>query len=192
MTNVKWLSHIAAISEPFDGYQMRAYTYRQSGVDPAQRMTDLKVRALMVPPGIPDFFTRHCLVEAGDVLLEGRAWAGRDVFVTRVEVSVDDGKTWSAATLSPEPVGKFAWVHWTFLWRDAPTGDHTLQCRAFDSQGNEQDEDDIYNVYAMGCTTAQRVHVTVVHRKLLAPKFDSVGATSASRKASQTAPSHKL
>ena len=37
----------------------------------------MRVRALMVPPGIPDFLTRTRLLDAGQVTLTGRAWAGR-------------------------------------------------------------------------------------------------------------------
>ncbi len=43
----------------------------------------------------------------GPVTLEGRAWSGWGS-VTRVEVSVDGGASWSDAHLS-EPVGTYAW-----------------------------------------------------------------------------------
>ena len=73
MTSVKWLDRIDAIDEAFDGYQMNAYRYAQSEADPGERASLIKVRALMVPPGIPDFLTRTRLLEPGPVVLAGRA-----------------------------------------------------------------------------------------------------------------------
>ena len=36
----------------------------------------MRVKSLMVPPGIPDFYSRARMVEAGPVALFGRAWSG--------------------------------------------------------------------------------------------------------------------
>ena len=70
MTSVKWLTSIEAISEPFDGYQQAvAYHYKRDADDPGEPVTRLRVRALMIPPGIPDFFTRQRVVDAGRVVL---------------------------------------------------------------------------------------------------------------------------
>jgi DMSO/TMAO reductase YedYZ molybdopterin-dependent catalytic subunit len=74
MTNVKWLDSIEAISTPFNGYQMQAYMYtRYPGDKEGERMRHLKVRSLMVPPGVPDFFTRVRLVEEGTHSETGQA-----------------------------------------------------------------------------------------------------------------------
>ena len=97
MTSVKWLTRIEAVSEHFSGYQMdSAYRYAQHADDPGEPVDLIRVRALMIPPGIPDFMTRIRLVDAGSVTLEGRAWAGR-LGVDRVEVSADNGETWRDA-----------------------------------------------------------------------------------------------
>ena len=78
MASVKWLDRIEAIAKPFQGYQMdHTYRYSQSAEDQGEAVTLIRVRALMVPPGIPDFVTRSRLVEAGTVTVEGRAWVGR-------------------------------------------------------------------------------------------------------------------
>ena len=77
MTSVKWLDRIEAIGEPFQGPQMDFYRYTQGADDPGESANLIKVRALMIPPGIPDFLTRIRLVPAGPVTLSGRAWAGR-------------------------------------------------------------------------------------------------------------------
>ena len=68
MTSVKWLTSIEAVSEPFDGYQQAvAYHYKRDADDPGEPVTRLRVRALMIPPGIPDFFTRQRVAEAGRI-----------------------------------------------------------------------------------------------------------------------------
>lgn len=40
-------------------------------------VTEIRVRSLMILPGIPDILTRTHVVEAGEVTLIGRAWAGQ-------------------------------------------------------------------------------------------------------------------
>jgi len=170
MTNVKWLDSIEAINYNFDGYQMRAYSFiskHSEVVTKEKRVMHLKVRSLMVPPGVPDFFERTRLVEAAPVVhLEGRAWAGA-IPIKSAEVSVDGGHTWAPATLE-RPVGKFAWTGWKFDWRGVVPGKYTLMCRATDVQGGHQDPSDVFNYYAMGTTSYQHVDVQVLTREQLA------------------------
>ena len=158
MTSVKWLARIEAIRGQFDGYQMiGSYRYAQSADDPGEPVTLQKVRALMIPPGIPDFFTRTRLVEAGTVRLMGRAWAGRAA-VIGVEVSVDGGETWASAALG-KPIGEYAWCEWSCEWQAKP-GAYTLCVRARDSTGNLQ-PDALWNYQGMGNNMVQRVEVIV-------------------------------
>src|SRR5438067_3254796 len=77
MTNVKWLSRITLVDEPFAGYQQaRGYHLRQDPDETGDPVSRMAPRALMVPPGIPDFMTRLRTVTAGPVTLFGRAWSG--------------------------------------------------------------------------------------------------------------------
>jgi len=159
MASVKWLHRVEAVAEPFQGYQMvGSYRYSQTKDDPGEPVTTIRVRSLMVPPGIPDFATRGRLVQAGSVALTGRAWAGR-LAVSRVEVSVDGGETWSEARLG-EPVSPFAWRAWSYKWQAKP-GRHTLCVRARDSEGNVQPTSQPWNYQGMGNNMAQRVDVVV-------------------------------
>jgi sulfane dehydrogenase subunit SoxC len=75
---------------------VRAYRYTGGPDDLGEPVSLIRVRALMIPPGIPDFMTRTRLLQAGPVTLTGKAWAGRPG-VSRIEVSVDSGSTWSEA-----------------------------------------------------------------------------------------------
>jgi len=157
MTSVKWLTRIEAVTEPFEGYQQAdAYRYQRSEADPGERVMRMRVRALMVPPGIPDFLTRERFVEAGRVTLTGRAWCGTAP-VVRVEVGVDG--EWAEATLE-EPVGEWAWRGWSFGW-DAMPGEHVLTCRATDADGNTQPLEQPWNLQGMGNNLVQELRVTV-------------------------------
>ena len=114
MTSVKWLASIEAVAEPFAGYQQaRAYHYQRDADDPGEPVTRMRVRALMAPPGIPDFFTRRRFVDAGAVRLAGRAWSG-SAPIERVEVGVDG--RWADADARPS-VGDYAWRGWSFDWQ---------------------------------------------------------------------------
>jgi DMSO/TMAO reductase YedYZ molybdopterin-dependent catalytic subunit len=157
MTSVKWLTRIRAVIEPFAGYQQAsAYRYQQTDEDPGEAVTRIRVRALMSPPGIPDFFTRRRLVDAGPVTLRGRAWCGTAP-VVRVEVAVDG--SWSDAALE-DPIGAWAWRGWSFEWEATP-GDHVLSCRATDEDGNVQPLQQPWNIQGLGNNLAQDVSVTV-------------------------------
>jgi sulfane dehydrogenase subunit SoxC len=161
MASVKWLERIEAVGEAFNGYQMHgSYRYKQTADDPGEPVDLIRVRALLVPPGIPDFLSRTRLLSPGPVTLTGRAWAGR-LGISRVETSVDGGKTWSDAQLAcNRGGGRFAWRRWTAQW-DASVGKHTLMVRATDTEGNRQSVEAKWNYQGMGNNMVQSVHVVV-------------------------------
>jgi sulfane dehydrogenase subunit SoxC len=158
MASVKWLTSIEAVTEPFEGFQqLTSYRYMRDETDvPGRPVSRIRPRALMVPPGVPDFATRARLVEPGRVQLLGRGWSGAGP-VQRVEVAVDG--RWADAELH-EPVGAHAWRGWSFAWEAAP-GRHELRCRATDAAGETQPLEPVWNVQGMGNNVAQRLEVVV-------------------------------
>lgn len=157
MTSVKWLTSIEAVTSAFGGFQQAdAYRYKRDADDAGTPVQRMRVRALMIPPGIPDFFSRTRLVDRGRVELRGRAWSG-EAPVTRVEVGVDG--RWADAVMDM-PVGAFAWRGWSFDWEASP-GDHELTCRATDRAGNVQPAVQPWNYQGMGNNLVQAVAVTV-------------------------------
>ena len=68
----------------------------------------------------------------GSVVIGGVAFAG-DRGISKVEVSVDGGSTWQAATLKP-PESDLTWVLWAFQWNPKP-GNYVIYARATDAQG---------------------------------------------------------
>ena len=88
MTSVKWLVADHAVTEPFDGYQMRLVWRPLRGGRAGEPITTIAPRSLMIPPGIPEFTSRARVVEAGPCVLEGRAWSG----AAEIEASTFDGR----------------------------------------------------------------------------------------------------
>jgi DMSO/TMAO reductase YedYZ molybdopterin-dependent catalytic subunit len=157
MTHVKWLARIDAVAEPFTGCQQAsAYRFKATADDPGEPVTRIRPRALLIPPGFPEFLSRTRIVERGAVLLVGRAWSGVAP-TSRVEVGIDDA--WHDATLG-EPLGHFAWRAWSFGW-DATPGPHTLRCRATDESGDRQPLEQPWNLGGYGNNLVQSLTVVV-------------------------------
>jgi sulfane dehydrogenase subunit SoxC len=159
MTSVKWLSRIIVLDREFEGYQ-NAHAYRlRQGEELGVPVSRIQPRALMLPPGIPEFLSRARILPAGRSVLEGRAWSG-EAEVAGVEVSTDDGETWGDADLEADYLGRWAWRSWSFPW-DAKPGEHVLSCRARDAEGNVQPSEPPWNAGGYANNAVQRVSVTV-------------------------------
>ncbi len=161
MASVKWLRSITAIVQPFEGVQQtQLYRYRRSQQDPGTPVTRKKPRALMAPPGIPEFLSRARHVQAGPTLIEGRAWSGSHP-VVRVEFSADGGASWEDTRLE-EPNGRHGWSRWSYEWEPV-AGDYELCARATDGDGQTQplDSSATWNTGGYGVNAVQRVAVSV-------------------------------
>jgi DMSO/TMAO reductase YedYZ molybdopterin-dependent catalytic subunit len=77
------------------------------------------------------------------VTLRGIAFSGYGR-VVKVEVSVDDGKTWREARLA-EDLGPYSLRVWEHRWIPERAGRHTLAVRAADEKGNAQPDDGVWN-----------------------------------------------
>ena len=160
MAHVKWLCSVTVSTSPYQGYQNAvAYRLKDGPDDAGEPVTRIRPRALMVPPGHPDFMSRTRFVPAGAHELVGRAWSGLAP-VERVEVSVDGAATWSEARLEPA-LGRWAWCRWTFGWTVTEPGPYELVARATDADGNVQPVEQPWNVQGMANNMTQRVAVIV-------------------------------
>src|SRR5260370_29084696 len=80
MASVKWLNRIEVIDRQFDGFQqVGTYMYRKTAAEQGVPVTTTRVTSLMVPPGIPDWYSRRRLIEPGPVESFGRALSGHRV-----------------------------------------------------------------------------------------------------------------
>lgn len=160
MAHVKWLRDIAVLDHVYEGYQNAvSYRIQQDPTEHGEPVTRIEPRALLAPPGFPDFMSRTRVVRPGQVRLEGRAWSGWAP-VDRVEVSVDDGATWVDAWLGPDH-GRWAWRGFALVW-DAVPGPHVLRVRAYDQSGRSQPDVPSWNRGGFANNAAQQMEVVVL------------------------------
>ncbi len=157
MAQVKWLRDITLVDQPFQGFQHLAYRFRQAPDDPGEPVTRMRPRALLIPPGFPDFMSRTRVVRPGPVPLLGRTWSGQAP-VTAVEVSADGGHTWQGAELEPAGAHPWAWRTFTYTWAAEP-GEHILCARATDADGDTQPAEQAWNRGGFANNAVQRIRV---------------------------------
>lgn len=158
MASVKWLSRIEVLPAPYQGYQqVGTYHFRAKPGEQGTPITTMRVKSLMVPPGVPDWYSGARLVESGPVTIHGRAWSGNGTPITRVELSING--EWHAAELDP-PAGPYAWQGWRFHW-DATRGGYDILCRATDAAGNTQPLEAPYDRGGFGNNGVHRIEVFV-------------------------------
>ena len=158
MASVKWLTRIEAIDRVFDGPQQTGtYIFRDKAEDEGTFVQEVRVRSLMIPPGFPDFYARHRTADAGPIEIMGRAWSGNGVGISQVQIAVDG--IWRDATLTT-PDSQYAWTRWNWHW-DATPGEHVLQCRATDNNGQVQPLEARWDNQGFGNNGVQTVIVTV-------------------------------
>jgi DMSO/TMAO reductase YedYZ molybdopterin-dependent catalytic subunit len=120
MKNVKWLTKIELVAEDFQGYwQTRGWS------DTAFINTSSRI----------DTPANSATIKAGPLTLAGIAFGG-DKGISKVEVSLDGGKTWSDGILK-DPLGTFTWRFWRFEW-DAKPGNYVAVVRATNGAGELQ------------------------------------------------------
>jgi DMSO/TMAO reductase YedYZ molybdopterin-dependent catalytic subunit len=125
MMSAKWIRQIDISDSTYVGYwQTRGWS------NDATVQTSIFVRI----PG--DGSSVSLAQDGGSVLIGGMAFAG-DRGVSKVEVSVDGGKTWEEAALKP-PASDLAWVLWAYEWHPSAAGEYTIYARATDGNGKVQ------------------------------------------------------
>jgi sulfite oxidase len=138
--SVKWLQRVTAQREPSGNYfQATAYRILPPEADPARagEGDGISLGPVVLNTAIlrPDDGAR---LRPGPVQITGYANAGEGRGVARVDVSFDEGGSWTQADLD-EPAGPWAWR----LWRttvDLGEGEYVIAARAWDSTGATQPE----------------------------------------------------
>ena len=98
----------------------------------ARRFTAIQPKAVVVSPEPGD------VLKAGrEVTVKGFAWAGENA-AAKVEISLDEGKSWAAAGLGKAEPLKAA--SWTATFTPKAAGPLKLLARCTDDKGNVQPE----------------------------------------------------
>ncbi|GBD14784.1 Protein-methionine-sulfoxide reductase catalytic subunit MsrP [bacterium HR25] len=155
MASVKWLERVTALREPFRGYfQSEQYRYlEERGTPEGTPVTRMRVRSLIVRPAEGERLPMR------PVEVRGLAWSGYGEIV-RVAVSDDEGATWLEAELG-RPASPYSATPWRLEWRPPQAGRYVLLSRAFDSAGNAQPLQPVWNRLGYGNNGVQRVTVLV-------------------------------
>ena len=121
MMNAKWITEIEVTDQVYLGY------WQERGWSNDAR---IKTTSIIYYP------TSNVQVNSFTPIA-GVAFAGNRG-VSKVEVSVDGGDTWSEATLKP-PRSPYSWVLWAYEWKPTSTGTANIMVRATDGKGQLQD-----------------------------------------------------
>lgn len=121
MKNVKWITKIELMNIDFQGYwQTRGW----SDLATINTMSRIDTQSVV-----------NAKIPVGKTEIAGVAFGG-EYGISKVEVSIDAGKTWRDAILK-EPLGTFTWRLWRYDW-DAKTGDYVIIVRATNGKGELQ------------------------------------------------------
>ncbi|MBV9162940.1 MAG: sulfite oxidase [Pseudonocardiales bacterium] len=138
--SVKWVHRITVGQHPSDNYfQATAYRLLLAKTDPptAGPADGLPLGAVAVNADIlrPD---DGDTLPAGPVQITGYAFTGDHHSITRVDVSLDGGRSWRPADLDDQ-ISPWAWQHWRTILK-LPVGDTEITARAWDTSGATQPE----------------------------------------------------
>jgi sulfane dehydrogenase subunit SoxC len=134
IANIKWVGRIEVSEKPLfsswntDTYVMVGPDYKPNPPAKGPILSSQSLKSAVELPWDGE-------VEAGRRLVRGRSWSpfGR---VSKVEYSLDHGKSWQTATLR-DPNIAAAWARWDFDWEAKP-GKYIVRGRATDEKGNIQ------------------------------------------------------
>lgn len=135
VASIKWLQKIIVTDKPFTGYyQTLDYSYweRRGELAELVPISEMQIKAEIAQP-------KNCDVVAADsnVRVHGAAWTSEGE-ITKVELSLDGGASWTEAKLNEMPA-RNAWRLWEYDWRTpSMPGKQTLVARATDSRGQTQ------------------------------------------------------
>lgn len=178
--SVKWLDRVIVSKEEVKGMHQTGIAYKQMGPN-YKSVEDVTAEMVAEYPPIDHIpvtsAVTHpepgCKVIGGQTIeLKGYAYSGAGRAIFRVDISVDNGKTWSQAELtrvsSKQGIRSsraWAWVQWRAMAK-IPTdcGENIkIVCKAVDDQFNQQPHEStsIWNVRGILNTSWGNVNVTV-------------------------------
>ncbi len=139
--SIKWLSHITIQRTPSANYfQAHAYKLFPPNVQPATAnwdtglmLCEMPVNAVICSP------PNGAALPTGSIVVQGYAIAGGNRYVARVDLSTDDGQSWTTVDLS-DAAQPWTWRLWQTRLNPAH-GECQIVVRAVDSAANTQPED---------------------------------------------------
>lgn len=156
MASVKWIKQISVIGSDFTGpFQKIDYMYypNQDNDDGAHPVTTMNVNSTIQQP------LDMASLNTGKHEIKGIAWTGKGSII-KVEISMDNGKTWSNAEVKKYNSG-YKWVSWSFDWKAAKKGNYTIMSKATDSYGQTQPFKPFWNRKGYGYNAIDYIKVKI-------------------------------
>lgn len=120
MKQPKWITRIELIRGEHIGYWEGQGWSREAIIKPNSRIDEPSSGMIPRQP----------------VEIQGIAFSG-PAGIARVEVSVDDGRTWKEAELTRGPT-PYVWTIWRYRWEHPEEGEHVLRARVVQNDGYVQ------------------------------------------------------
>jgi len=148
MKNVKWISKRELVNYNFKGFwEKRGWS--DEAIMPIRSEILMPMSGQMIP--------------LGNYVIGGIAFAGR-YGISRVQVSLNRGKTWTDASVKA-PLSGWAWSLWEYDWKPQHAGRYTLRVRGIDRSGTIQESASLLarleGSFPDGATGIHSVDVTV-------------------------------
>jgi DMSO/TMAO reductase YedYZ molybdopterin-dependent catalytic subunit len=145
--NVKWLTRIEVTDANAKGFY-EAQGWGPNFIVPTRSRID-----------VPDDWAFVSLGKlTAPIEVKGIAFGG-DRGISRVELSFDDGQTWSDAEIYYSG-GNLAWSLWKAQWTPAAAGDYAIVVRATDGEGDVQEWEEDRGPFS-GVSGLHRINVRV-------------------------------
>ncbi|WP_448043300.1 molybdopterin-dependent oxidoreductase [Bradyrhizobium liaoningense] len=162
---VKMLSDIEVLDRQDDNYWMAtAYTVPDTphaNIKPGQTGVKMVPISRMVPRSFFTNIADGASLPAGAVAtIRGIAFGG-DAGVARVELSMDDGRTWQPATLG-EDHGKYSFRRWQLDIPQLMKGGHSLMVRCTNAAGDIQPAASNWNTGGFMRNVVETVQLTAI------------------------------
>ena len=159
----KWLTRVWLRDKVHDGPKMTGTSYRVPNypVAPGQKVPKKDFGIIEAMPVKSLITGPETGMKTGErkLTVRGHAWAG-DNAVSRVDVSIDFGATWTRADLA-EPHNPYAWQRWTAAVEFPVVGYYEVWARATDDAGRSQPFAIAWNPKGYLNNSMHRVSVTV-------------------------------
>lgn len=161
--SVKWIDTVTVQEAPSQNYfQAVAYRLLPADRDPDTigpgegiSLSSVVLNCDILAP------TDGGRVSGASLIIHGYAFADGNHGIARVDVSLDEGRSWRQAELNP-PVSRWAWQHWSLTVTARP-GPLTVIARAWDATGATQPESaaSLWNPKGYANNSWPRIHVDV-------------------------------
>jgi DMSO/TMAO reductase YedYZ molybdopterin-dependent catalytic subunit len=157
MASVKWIKQITVINQNFTGpFQSIDYVYyphKETNKD-ARPVTTMKVNSTIQKPLDRD------ILNTGKHFIKGIAWTGKGT-IRKVEISTDNGQTWSNAKVDNRNKPGYEWVSWSHEWNIEEKGEYTILSKATDSFSRVQPTSPLWNRKGYGYNAVDVIVVKV-------------------------------